>query len=60
MTETALIQPLTTPQACAWLKIGKTKLYELLKEGRVHRVKLGSRSSRWLIGDLRPNHSTTA
>jgi excisionase family DNA binding protein len=37
---------LTVKQACGFLNVGRTKLYELIRAKRVPVVRLGSRSTR--------------
>lgn len=37
---------LTVAETCAFLKIGRTRFYELVKLGKLEMIKLGSRSTR--------------
>jgi excisionase family DNA binding protein len=44
---------LVTPrEACHLLGVGNTKLYDLLKSGKLRRVKLGSKSTRIPLADI--------
>lgn len=35
---------LTIPEACAMIRVGRTKLYQLLNEGEIKAVKIGKKT----------------
>ncbi len=37
---------LKTPEACAYLRIGRTKLFSLASRGKIHRTRIGG-AVRW-------------
>jgi excisionase family DNA binding protein len=43
---------LTTPEACAYLRIGKTTLFQYVADGLLHPKRLGPKMLRWDPAEL--------
>lgn len=51
-SKTAHHDQLTTEEACAFLRVGKTTLYQLRSKGKIKATRIG-KTTRWPLAELR-------